>query len=72
MTYSRVFVMQKILSSMDADTPEATMEHLDDLDLAQLAKARIEANEAPVHVSLDDLIAEAQSDIANKRSQTPR
>ena len=64
--------MQRVLSPMDADMPEATMEHLDDLDLVQLAKARIEANEVPLHVSLDDLIAEAQSDIANKRSQTPR
>ena len=64
--------MQRVLSPMDADMPEATMENLDDLDLAQLAKARIEANEVPIHVSLDDLIVEAQSDIANKRPQTPR
>ncbi|KIH81532.1 hypothetical protein UCMB321_4774 [Pseudomonas batumici] len=46
---------------------ETMMERLDDLDLAQLARARIEANETPVRVSFDDLIAEAQADIANGR-----
>lgn len=50
-----------------ADMFETMMERLDDLDLAQLARARIEANEAPVRVSFDDLIAEAQVDIANGR-----
>ncbi|WP_371318783.1 hypothetical protein [Pseudomonas gingeri] len=65
--------MRKTLSNtVPADVFEATMERLDDLDLAQLAKARIEANETPMRVSFDDLIAEAQSDIANKRPQTPR
>ncbi|NWB97738.1 hypothetical protein HX882_17710 [Pseudomonas gingeri] len=65
--------MRKTLSNtVPADVFEATMERLDDLDLAQLAKARIEANETPMRVSFDNLIAEAQSDIANKRPQTPR
>ncbi|WP_040071140.1 type II toxin-antitoxin system Phd/YefM family antitoxin [Pseudomonas batumici] len=50
-----------------ADMFETMMERLDDLDLAQLARARIEANETPVRVSFDDLIAEAQADIANGR-----
>ena len=33
----------------------------------QLVKARIDANETPVRVSLDDLIGEAEADIANGR-----
>jgi len=48
---------------VSAELFEAMMERLDDLDLGQLARARIEANEVPVRVSLDDLIAEAQADI---------
>ena len=43
------------------------IERLDDLELAQVAKARIEAGEEPVRVSLDDLIGEAEADIANGR-----
>ena len=50
-----------------ADVYEAMIERLDDLELAQLVKARIDANETPVRVSLDDLIGKAESDIANGR-----
>jgi antitoxin StbD len=50
-----------------ADVYEAMIERLDDLELAQVAKARIDANETPVRVSLDDLINEAVADIANGR-----
>lgn len=39
----------------------------DDLDLAQVVKARIDANETSIRVSLDDLIGEAEADIANER-----
>lgn len=50
-----------------ADVYEAMIERLDDLELAQVVKARIDANETPVRVSLDDLIGEAEVDIANGR-----
>lgn len=50
-----------------ADVFEALMERLDDLELAQLARERIEANETPVQISLDDLIAEAQADLEDGR-----
>ena len=50
-----------------ADVYEAMIERLDDLDLSQVAKARIEAGEKPVRVSLGDLIGEAEADIANGR-----
>ena len=50
-----------------AEAYEAMIERLDDLELAQVAKARIEAGEKPVCVSLDDLIGEAEADIANGR-----
>ena len=50
-----------------AEVYEAMIERLDDLELAQVAKARIEAGEEPVRVSLDDLIGEAEADIANGR-----
>lgn len=50
-----------------AEAYEAMMERLDDLERAQVAKARIDANEKPVRVSLDDLIDEAEADIANGR-----
>lgn len=50
-----------------ADVYEAMIERLDDLELAQLVKARIDANEPSVRVSLDDLIGEAEADIANGR-----
>ena len=50
-----------------ADVYEAMIERLDDLELAQVVKARIDANETPVRVSLDDLIGEAEADIANER-----
>ena len=50
-----------------ADVYEAMIERLDDLELAQVVKARIDANETPVRVSLDDLIGEAEADIANDR-----
>lgn len=50
-----------------AEAYEAMIEFLDDLELAQVVKARIEAGEKPVRVSLDDLIGEAEVevDIAN-------
>jgi antitoxin StbD len=41
------------------------IERLDELELAQVVKARLEANETPVRVSLDALIGEAEADIAN-------
>lgn len=50
-----------------ADVYEAMIERLDDLELAQVVKARIDANETPVRVSLEDLIGEAEADIANER-----
>ena len=50
-----------------ADVYEAMIERLDDLELAQLVKARIDANETPVRVSLDDLIGKAEADIADGR-----
>ena len=43
------------------------IERLDDLELAQITKARIETGEKPVRVSLDDLIGEVEADIANDR-----
>ena len=50
-----------------ADVYEAMIERLDDLELAQVAKARIEVGEKPVRVSLNDLIGEAEADIAHGR-----
>lgn len=50
-----------------ADVYEAMIERLDELELAQVVKTRLEANEPPVRVSLDDLIGEAEADIANGR-----
>jgi len=50
-----------------AEAYEAMSEFLDYLELAQVAKARIEAGEKTVRVSLDDLIGEAEADIANGR-----
>jgi antitoxin StbD len=44
---------------------EAMVERLDELELVHLVKARLDAKEAPVRVSLDDLIGEAEADIAN-------
>lgn len=49
-----------------ADVYEAMIERLDDLELAQVVKARIDANETPVRVSLDDLIGEAETDVTNE------
>ncbi|MDU9035772.1 type II toxin-antitoxin system Phd/YefM family antitoxin [Pseudomonas corrugata] len=46
---------------------EAMVERLDELELIQLVKARLDANETPARVSLDDLIGEAEADIANGR-----
>lgn len=46
---------------------EAMVERLDDLELAQVARARLEANEAPVRISLDDLIGEAEANIVDGR-----
>lgn len=44
---------------------EAMVERLADLELAQVARLRIEVNEPAVQISLDDLIDEAQADIAD-------
>ena len=46
---------------------EAMVERLEDLKLAQLARARLAANETPARVSLDELIDEAQAKIADGR-----
>lgn len=48
-----------------ANVYEAMVERLDELELVQLVKARLDANEAPVQIALDDLIDEAEADIAN-------
>ncbi|MBC3366038.1 type II toxin-antitoxin system Phd/YefM family antitoxin [Pseudomonas sp. SWRI154] len=48
-----------------ASVYEAMIERLDELELAQVVKARLEANDTPVRMSLDDLIGEAEADIAN-------
>nr|WP_199772687.1 type II toxin-antitoxin system Phd/YefM family antitoxin [Pseudomonas fluorescens] len=48
-----------------ANVYEAMVERLDELELVQLVKARLEANETPVQIALDDLIGEAEADIAN-------
>lgn len=50
-----------------ANVYEAMVARLDELELAHLVKARLDANETPVQVSLDDLIGEAEADIANGR-----
>ncbi|CDF96147.1 MULTISPECIES: type II toxin-antitoxin system Phd/YefM family antitoxin [unclassified Pseudomonas] len=50
-----------------ADVYEAMVERLDELEFVHLVKARIDANEAPVRISLDDLIGEAEADIAHGR-----
>ena len=50
-----------------ANVYEAMVERLDELELIHLVKARLDANETPVRVSLDDLIGEAEADIANGR-----
>lgn len=50
-----------------AQVYEAMVERLGDLELAQVARSRIEVNEPAVQISLDDLIDEAQADIADGR-----
>lgn len=50
-----------------ANVYEAMVERLDELELVHLVKSRLYANETPVRVSLDDLIGEAEADIANGR-----
>ncbi|AVU76342.1 type II toxin-antitoxin system Phd/YefM family antitoxin [Pseudomonas rhizophila] len=50
-----------------ANVYEAMVERLDELELVHLVNARLDANETPVRVSLDDLIGEAEADIANGR-----
>ncbi|WP_458131731.1 type II toxin-antitoxin system Phd/YefM family antitoxin [Pseudomonas sp. R3-41] len=50
-----------------ANVYEAMVERLDELELVHLVKARLDANETPVQASLDDLISEAEADIANGR-----
>jgi antitoxin StbD len=50
-----------------ASVYEAMVDRLEELELAQVVKARIEANETPVRVSLDELIGEAEADIVNGR-----
>ena len=46
---------------------EAMVERLENLELAQLARARLEAGETPIAVSLDELIAQTQAEMANER-----
>jgi len=46
---------------------EAMIQRLDDLELTHLVKARLEAAEPPVRVSLEALMGEAETDIANGR-----
>lgn len=48
-----------------ASVYEAMVERLDELELAQVVEARIEANQTPLWVSLDELIGEAEADIAD-------
>lgn len=50
-----------------ADVYEAMINRLDDMALAQVAKERMDSGEAHVRIPLDDLIAEAEADIANGR-----
>ncbi|SFL32001.1 type II toxin-antitoxin system Phd/YefM family antitoxin [Pseudomonas sp. NFACC46-3] len=50
-----------------ASVYEAMVDRLEELELAQVVKARIEANETPVRMSLDELIGEAEADIVNGR-----
>ena len=50
-----------------ANVYEAMVARLDELELIHLVKARLDANETPVQVSLDNLIGEAKADIANGR-----
>ncbi|MBL0843131.1 type II toxin-antitoxin system Phd/YefM family antitoxin [Pseudomonas mediterranea] len=50
-----------------ANVYEAMVERLDELELVQLVKARLDANETPVRVSLNDLIGEAEENIAHVR-----
>ena len=46
---------------------EAMVERLDELKLVQIVKARLDASETPVRASLEDLISEAEVNIANGR-----
>lgn len=50
-----------------ANVYEAMVERLDELEFVQLVKARLDANETPVRVSLNDLIGEAEENIAHVR-----
>lgn len=50
-----------------ANVYEAMVERLDELELVHLVKERLDASETPVRVSLDDLISEAEADVANGR-----
>ncbi|TWC06415.1 MULTISPECIES: type II toxin-antitoxin system Phd/YefM family antitoxin [unclassified Pseudomonas] len=50
-----------------ANVYEAMVERLDELELVHLVKVRLDANETPVGASLNDLIGEAEADIANGR-----
>ena len=50
-----------------ANVYEAMVERLDELEVVQLVKARLDANETPVRVSLNDLIGEAEENIAHVR-----
>ncbi|POM13523.1 antitoxin [Pseudomonas sp. WP001] len=52
-------------SVMNGANGSAVAERLDELELVQLVKERLDAKEAPIRVSLDELIAEAEADIAN-------
>ncbi|KAA8699917.1 MULTISPECIES: antitoxin [Pseudomonas] len=50
-----------------ANVYEAMVERLDELELVQIVKARLDASETPVRASLEDLISEAEVNIANGR-----
>ena len=67
LTFPVIFRQVFRLIDLTNDANEAMIERLDDLELAQIAKARIETGEEPVRVSLDDLTDEAEADIANGR-----
>lgn len=67
LTFPVIFRLVFRLNDLTNDPNEAMIERLDDLELAQIDKARIETGEEPLRVSLDELIGEAEADIANGR-----
>ena len=67
LTFPAIFRLVFRLNDLTNDANEAMIERLDDLELAQIDKARIETGEEPLRVSLDELIGEVEADIANGR-----